>query len=116
MVTFKPPRNVPNGQRRKGKIIDEAWADNRRFDDRHNEGHVPNCWGDYAFCAQLIEWESGMRSIRLAYYRRSCGSERWLFASQTTVESNPDDIKALCERTLSRSEWFNKATTPSISH
>jgi len=28
-----------------------------------------NCLRDYSFCGQLIKWDSGEYSMRLAYYR-----------------------------------------------
>lgn len=67
-------------------------------------------WGDYSFCSQLIEWDTGERSVRLAYYRRRAGEDHWEFASQMTVCSDPATIKELLERTLAKTEWF---TAPS---
>jgi hypothetical protein len=107
-VDFGPPKNVPNGQRRKGKIIEEVWAESPSVGSPHSQGHAPDCWGDYGYCAQLIEWNKGGHSIRFAYYRRSCGSEKWVCASQTTVEANPSEIKSLCERTLAKTAWLTK--------
>lgn len=107
-VVFKPPKNVPDGKQRTGRIVDELWADNQGLKSRHQQGHAANCWGEYAFCAQLIEWDNGGHSIRFAYYRQSCGSEKWTFGSQTTVEANPEDIKSLCEKTLAKGEWLAK--------
>ena len=107
-MIFKPPKNVPDGKPRKGRIVDELWAENRRLEGGHQQGHAANCWGEYAFCAQLIEWDKGGHSIRFAYYRQSCGSEKWMFGSQTTVEANPEEIKSLCEKTLAKGEWLTK--------
>jgi len=69
----------------------------------HND---PHCWGHYAFCSQLIEWDDGTYSIRLAYYRLPCKGGEWRFASQTTVEHWPSTIKLLLERTLAKTDWF----------
>jgi len=107
-VIFKPPKDVPNGKPRKGKIVDEVWAESPEFGNAHSQGHAADCWGDYAFCAQLIAWSTGGHSIRFAYYRRSCGSDKWKCASQTTVEANPSEIKSLCEKTLAKTAWLTK--------
>jgi hypothetical protein len=105
------------GLGRSGKIVDEVWVE-PALDETpvHSPGctGVPNgdgggdgqCWGDYAFCAQLIEWDFGRRSIRLAYYRRRCGEARWQYASQMTVDAYPQTLKVLLEKTLAKSDWF----------
>jgi len=76
-------------------------------DCKGKDGELGLCWGDYAFCAQLIAWDNGWRSIRLAYYRRICGQKKWLYASQMTVDSFPPTIKTLLEKTLAKGHWFN---------
>jgi hypothetical protein len=104
---------VGRGFGRKGKIVDEVWVD-PWLDETpvHPPGctGIPDgdgqCWGDYAFCAQLIEWDYGKRSIRLAYYRRRCGELNWQYASQMTVDFYPETIKVLLENTLAKSDWF----------
>ncbi len=68
-------------------------------------------WGDYSFCAQLIQWDNGEHGIRLAYYRRRVGEDWWEFASQMTVSSDWRTIKALIEKTLARSGWFSDMPT-----
>jgi hypothetical protein len=72
----------------------------RHLDDPHD-------WGDYSFASQLIRWDNGTHTIRLAYYRRRTGEDHWEFASQMTVNSDPETIKALLERTLEQSSWFS---------
>lgn len=107
-VEFRPPVSAQKKGARNliGKIVDEVWADeSQRNPPVHNHDDA-NCWGDYAFCSQLIEWNDGTYSIRLAYYRRSCKGHRWRFASQTTVEYWPSTIKLLLERTLAKTDWF----------
>ena len=114
-VRYGAPRDVERrgGAQHAGKIIDEVWAEPNLHD---SQPHSPSCkgrpdenghcWGDYAFCSQLIEWESGRRSIRLAYYRRRCGESNWQYASQMTVDSFPDTVKMLLEKTLAKEDWF----------
>lgn len=122
-VRFGAPLDVHNkgGPPSEGVIIDEVWVD-----PDHNESAAHsqpcdngvNCWGDYSFCSQLIKWSNGnphTHSIRLAYYRRRCGEDWWEFASQTTVVSDPQTVKTLCERTLAKETWFQdepSATPP----
>ena len=110
-VKFKAPlsaRHKGAETYRHGKIIDEVWAIESQRDPPKHEHNDPNCWGDYAFCSQLIEWKDGWYSIRLAYYRLPCGGSHWQFASQTTIETYPSTIKALFERTLEKPDWFTK--------
>jgi hypothetical protein len=109
-VEFKPPLSARarGAQSRIGKIVDEVWAreEQRDPDPKKHDHDDPNCWGDYAFCSQLIEWQEGGHSIRLAYYRLPCGKDHWQFAGQTTIETRPSTIKLLMERTLAKTEWF----------
>jgi hypothetical protein len=109
-VIFRPPKDAlqRGAQARVGKIVDEVWAIDSQRDASKHTHNDPNCWGDYAFCSQLIEWTDGTYSIRLAYYRQRCGQDHWEFASQTTIETWPSTIKALFERTLAKSDWFTK--------
>jgi hypothetical protein len=109
-VRFRPPLDARKrgAQDRIGKIVDEVWAAEAQRDAPKHTHHDPNCWGNYAFCSQLIEWKDGGFSIRLAYYRQRCGQDHWEFASQTTLETRPITIKALMERTLQKADWFLK--------
>ncbi len=110
-VTFNAPitaRRLGAGAR-KGKIIDEVWAIESQRDPPKHTHKDANCWGDYAFCSQLIEWQEGGHSIRLAYYWRPCVKDNWLFAGQTTIETKPSTIRALMEQTLAKPEWFTKS-------
>ncbi|MGA9602537.1 MAG: hypothetical protein WBQ82_00315 [Methyloceanibacter sp.] len=91
-----------------GKIIDEMWAIESQRDPPPHTHDDPDCWGDYAFCSQLIEWQDGGHSIRLAYYHLPCKGTHWRFASQTTVETKLSTIKRLLERTLAKTHWFTK--------
>jgi len=91
-VNFGAPKDVArtSGKAVSGTIIDEVWADP---DLNKSEPHTTceassECWGDYSFCAQLIKWDHGEASIRLAYYRRGCGEDYWEYASQTTVNAD----------------------------
>lgn len=89
-----------------GEIVDEVWADpdiNKSSPRKHER---ENDWGDYSFCAQLIKWDEEEYSIRLAYYRRRAGEDFWEFASQMSVNSNWQTIKALLEKTLAKKQWF----------
>jgi hypothetical protein len=100
-VEFRPPKDVrtknPKAPSRRGKIVEEVWAE---FIETFGD------WGDYAFCSQLIEWQDGKRSIRLAYFRRKVGTCEWEIASQTTVESECAIIGNLLRRTLAQTSWF----------
>ena len=109
-VRFCPPKDARErgAQDRLGKIVDEVWAIESQRDAPKHTHNDPNCWGDYAFCSQLIEWTDGGYSIRLAYYRQRSGQDHWEFASQTTFETRPSTVKALLERTLAKSDWFTK--------
>jgi hypothetical protein len=117
-VSFGAPEDVQTkgGGRSQGLIIDEVWADPAmNTSEPHPQPCDKHCcWGDYAFCSQLIRWNDGTHSIRLAYYRRRCGEDFWKFASQTTVNAEWPTIKALCELTLKKVGWFTD--TPQISN
>lgn len=107
-VRFKAPVSLqPLGAPdRTGKIVDEVWADESQRNPVFHDHKDPHCWGHYAFCSQLIEWDDGRRTIRLAYYRLACRGPYWRFAGQTTIETFPSILKSLMERTLSKAEWF----------
>jgi hypothetical protein len=107
-VRFGAPRDVAaiGGAAGLGTVVDEVWAVPEINDAPSRPAGDPNDWGDYSFCAQLIKWESGEHSIRLAYYRRRAGEDHWEYASQTTVNSDVRTIKVLLERTLARQDWF----------
>jgi hypothetical protein len=114
-VRYGPPGDIQSkgGVGRAGKIVDEVWVEPKLDETSvHPAGCTGapkgdgQCWGDYAFCAQLIEWDFGRRSIRLAYYRRRCGESTWMYASQMTVDAYPDTMKSLLEKALSKSDWF----------
>lgn len=112
-VKFGAPGDVKGkgGRGVEGKIVDEVWLDkvlNNSSPHSQPCRQGPHCWGDYSFCAQLIEWGDKTRDIRLAYYRRPCGENSWEYASQMTVTSAPQTIKALLEKTLAKSAWFQK--------
>ncbi len=107
-VTVRASPSVRDGKKRVGKIVDEVWPDDSQLDPRRHGHDEPNCWGYYAFCSQLIEWEDDGYSIRLAYYRRPCKGARWQFASQTTINTSPRTVRQLLERTLARIDWFTK--------
>ena len=112
-VKFGAPNDASakGGEARVGKIIDEVWADeevNKQAGDLHSRcAKDGRCWGDYAFFAQLIEWQADeSRSIRLGYYRRRCGEDWWEFASQMTINTGPDVIRTLLTKTLAKADWF----------
>lgn len=113
-VHFGVPKNLRGvSTAKKGRIIDEIWADPKINKSPHRKAKDKNDWGDYSFCAQLIEWDGNQKkeySIRFAYFRRAAGKKnvKWRFASQTTVNSNYRIIKKLLERTLLKKEWFRK--------
>jgi hypothetical protein len=107
-VVFSPPRDRKGSSKRRGRIEDEVWAEECRQD------HVckgPDCWGDYAYSSQLIRWNDGRYSIRLAYFRRPCGGDGYTFASQTTIEDDPSIIQSLLNKTLAKSAWFENPGT-----
>jgi len=101
-VRFGAPRDVQSrgGPAGYGTIVAEVWADPSVNDLPPRPMDDPHDWGDYSFASQLIRWDSGEHSIRLAYYRRRTGENHWEFASQMTVNSDPATIKLLLERTL----------------
>ncbi len=109
-VRFGAPGDVrqSGGKPGYGTIIDEVWVDpelNKQPPrSRSNDGD----WGDYSFCSQLIKWNDGGYSIRLAYYRRRPGEDWWEYASQTTVNSDWQTVKTLFEKTLSKERWFKE--------
>jgi hypothetical protein len=110
---FGAPRDVKQkgGKEGYGRIIDEVWTDETLNDSEPHQRPChwgAECWGDYSFCSQLIEWVDGTRSIRLAYYRRRCGEDHWEYASQTTVNSEWLTIKVLLEKTLAKTAWFQE--------
>ncbi len=108
-VRFSAPKDVElkGGGAGYGLIVDEIWADPDINVAPPRAAEHDGDWGDYSFCAQLIKWDGDEYTIRLAYYRRRAGEDFWEFASQTTVNSDWQTAKALLERTLSKTEWFN---------
>jgi hypothetical protein len=117
-VSFGAPRDVAaaGGERDTGRIVDEVWVDQALNESPPRQGSAQTDWGDYSFCAQLIEWHNGQRAIRLAYYRRRVGEDWWELASQTTVCSDPETVRKLCELTLTKSEWFRFPALSSRGH
>lgn len=107
-VKFRAPKDVKKngGKAMSGTIIDETWADPNLNNSPSKTRNNNDDWGDYSFCSQLIKWDNGEYSIRLAYYRRRAGEDKWEFASQTTVNSDWKTIKLLLEKTLSMKKWF----------
>ena len=62
-VRFRAPKGVAGGL--KGEVVDEVWASDSQLDaPKHVPDHDLACWGDYAFCSQLIKWDNGGYSIR----------------------------------------------------
>jgi hypothetical protein len=108
-VRYSPPRDVARfgGGHRTGKIVDEVWADPDINTLPPRKRTNKDDWGDYSFCSQLIQWDDGSFSIRLAYYRRRAGEDFWEYASQTTVDSDWKTITALFKKTLAKTHWFN---------
>jgi len=117
-VTFEPPRDVRarGGTLCAGTIVDELWATPENNTLPKRKPRNKDDWGDYSCCAQLIKWdendylkwgENDRYSIRLTYYRRQAGGDRWRPAGQTTVNDNRRTIKALLERTLAKTGWFS---------
>jgi hypothetical protein len=115
-VRFGAPGDVraKGGSSVGGTILDEVWTNPElNASSPHQQPCDTHCWGDYAFCSQLIQWSDGSRnwrSIRLAYYRRRCGEDAWEYAAQMTVNAEPEEIKALCEKTLAKNSWFTSVS------
>ena len=105
-VQYGPPASTRRGANLVGEIVDEVWAIEAQRDPPEHDHDDLNCWGDYAFCSQLIQWQNGGYSIRLAYYHLPCKGPVWKFASQTTVDTKPSIIKPLRERTLAKAIGF----------
>lgn len=107
-VRYSAPRDVhqAGGAPGCGTIIDEVWAYPEVNDSATRSSRGTDDWGDYSFCSQLIRWDDGTHSIRLAYYRRRAGEDHWEYASQMTVDADPETIKTLLERTLAKDNWF----------
>ena len=112
-VNYTPPKDVSEagGHGYSGTIIDEVWADPNLNTKPPKRRESPEDWGDYSFCAQLIQWDNGEHSIRLAYYRRSAGQNRWRFGAQFTVDTGWRTIKALLRGTLAKENWFKDKPT-----
>jgi hypothetical protein len=107
-VRFGAPKDVlqRGGKAGYGTIIDEVWANPEINKSPPRPPSFEKPWGDYSFCSQLIKWDDGGYSIRLAYYRRRPGEDWWEYAAQMTVTSEWDTIKALLEKTLAKEKWF----------
>lgn len=107
-VSFTPPQYIMDkgGEVYQGKIIDEVWADEKINYSKPRKPKSKNDWGDYSFFAQQIEWEDGVRQIRLGYYQRPAGENYWRFASQTTLTTEWSIIKKLFVKTLKKVNWF----------
>jgi len=93
-VRFSPPIGLKRAKAQEGKIVD--WTP-FRVDF--------GIWRYYAFQAQRIVWNHGRKSIRIVYYRRNTRHDRWRFASQTTVNSSAQVIKAICRDILKKRSW-----------
>jgi hypothetical protein len=108
-VRFGPPKDAKakGGTPCCGTIVDEVWATPEVNTSPPRQTKSNNDWGDYSFCAQLIKWNDGSHSIRLAYYRRRAGENCWEYGAQMTVSSDWLIIKALLERTLAKTGWFS---------
>ncbi len=93
-----------------GRIVDDFFVTPSENSKPPHRQPCPNedCWGDYSFSSQLIEWDDGTHAIRMVYFRRRCGEDWWEYASQHTVSAEPADIKALLEATLSKVHWFDQ--------
>lgn len=107
-VSFQAPVDVAKagGVGITGIVESEVWADPSLNTSPARTAASVNDWGDYSFCSQAIRWSDGTRTIRLGYYRRRAGEDEWHWGSQTTVEGDPAEIKALLEQTLAQSAWF----------
>lgn len=114
-VRFSPPRDVHarGGPATQGIIVDEVWADPSINETAARSLESGDDWGDYSFASQLIRWEDDRYTIRLVYYRRRAGEDHWEFASQMTVNGEPNIMKHLFELTLAKREWFSDS--PRIS-
>ena len=112
-VRFGAPRDVHHagGAPGYGTIIDEVWAYPEVNDSPARTSGGADDWGDYSFCSQLIRWDDGAHSIRLAYYRRRATEDHWEYASQMTVNADPETIRTLLERTLAKGNWFGENTS-----
>lgn len=109
-VNYKSPNDVhaKGGGYKSGEIIDEIWANEEVNKNAVRDVAHVHDWGDYSFFSQLIKWDEGGHDIRLGYYRRRAGEDWWEFAGQTTISGQPNEIKPLLEKTLSKIEWFEK--------
>jgi hypothetical protein len=115
-VTFNAPHDIFRSRHRTryGTIIDEVWAKPKLNKSKPRSGRNKSRWrwGDYSSCAQLIKWDDGRHSIRLAYYRRPFGKNWWEYASQTTITASCKTIKTLLKRTLAQKTWFQRIPKP----
>jgi hypothetical protein len=107
-VRFGAPQDVSKagGAPVYGTIVDEVWADPTINKSRPSLRKHKDDWGAYSFCGQLISWDDGSQTVRLAYYRRRAGENWWEFASQMTVNTDPRTVKRLLTKTLAKKNWF----------
>ncbi len=107
-VRFGAPKDVQKkgGGPGYGTIVDEVWADPKINKKPPRRGRGDGKWGDYSFCGQLIKWEWGKYTVRLAYFRRRWGKDWWEYASQATVNMEWPTAKALMRKTLAKKAWF----------
>lgn len=111
-VKFRRPqdvaRRIGDGVQR-GKIVGEIWENQAINLSKPHKHHRTNCWGDYSFFAQLIEWNdegsAPWYQVRLGYWRRRCGENTWEMAGQTTATARWGVIKRLCKKTLDMNSW-----------
>jgi hypothetical protein len=62
--------------------------------------------GDYRYLIQLLKSKpDGEELIRAAYYRRPPGSDRWYFASQTSLTAEREYWVALLAQGM-KTPWF----------
>src|SRR5258708_1965760 len=100
LVTFINPTTKRRGS---GTIVDEVWfPEPESFAE--NAARSESGWVETAFVAQLVEWGPDNRRIRIAYYTRRDGPNRWVFG-QYAASIGTKECLALF-RGMEERGWF----------
>ena len=96
------------------KIVDEIWTIEPELLPEICPGDDDG-WLEGVFVAQLMEWPSGFRSIRIAYWTRrpGKGSDGWVFA-QYAPSMNLEQYRILTNGIQDRG-WLTQSSAEAVS-
>ncbi len=88
-----PPKEVsfsyPEGTTLEGMVIKEV-----------GELVKTDCFGDYYFVIQLIDYDDKEMCVRFGYYRKKPGGKKFVWGSQTTFHTELDVANRLIKKAI----------------